>query len=102
MGLTEMPTVEFVYEKSCPNVNGTRTRLVEAFRIAGIAPKWTEWETGDPATPNSRRKWGSPTILIDGADIAGAGDDETNDCCRIYAAQGADRGVRDAPRRGRR
>ena len=88
-----MTTVEFVYEKSCPNVRRARVRLIEAFRNAGLVPKWTEWETGDSNTPESRRKWGSPTILVDGADVAGFGADEAGDCCRIYGSQGEDRGV---------
>ena len=88
-----MPTVEFVYEKSCPNVQATRTRLIEAFRISGVAPTWTEWETGDPATPETLRGWGSPTVLVNGADVAGPGADEAQNCCRLYAAQGEDRGV---------
>ena len=88
-----MPTVEFVYEKSCPNVQATRTRLIEAFRISGVSPTWTEWETGDPATPETLRGWGSPTVLVNGADVAGPGADEAQNCCRLYAAQGEDRGV---------
>lgn len=88
-----MTTVEFVYEKSCPNVRQTRTRLIEAFQVSGIAPQWTEWEVGDPATPESFRKMGSPSVLVDGADVADAGADAAADCCRIYALQGEDRGV---------
>lgn len=89
--MTNVPMVEFVYEKSCPNVQAARTRLIEAFREAGVPPAWTEWETGDPATPERLRTVGSPTVLVNGADVAGMDADAA--CCRLYAAHGEDRGV---------
>ncbi|MEQ8322068.1 MAG: hypothetical protein RH946_17530 [Rhodospirillales bacterium] len=79
-----MQNVEFVYEQSCPFVRDSRRRLIEAFKTAGVTPCWTEWEISDPRAPEHVRKYGSPTILVDGRDIAGAPHDEATNCCRIY------------------
>jgi len=88
-----MPNVEFVYEKTCPNVEAARKRLLEAFGIAGVPPVWSEWEVSDPKTPDHLRVWGSPTILVDGCDIAGSSVEESQSCCRIYTLQGNERGI---------
>ena len=88
-----MTAVEFVYERSCPNVRDARVRLVEAFRTAGLRPSWTEWDVSDPATPERVRPLGSPTILVDGNDVSGLPLEEISSCCRIYALQGRERGV---------
>lgn len=81
----EIPAVEFVYEQSCPFVRGARRRLLEGFRVAGLTPRWTEWEVSDPCAPAHVRGLGSPTILVDGWDIAGSPGNEAANCCRIYA-----------------
>lgn len=88
-----MARVELVYERSCPFVRDTRRRLMEAFRAAGLTPRWTEWETGDPKAPARVRDFGSPTLLVDGRDVAGAPADEAGHCCRIYSLDGASPGV---------
>src|SRR3546814_9758652 len=51
-----MPSVELVYENTCPNVDATRVRLAQAFQAAGIAPAWSEWEVGDPQAPEHVRR----------------------------------------------
>lgn len=83
------PQVELVYDDACPNVELARSNLLAAFQLAGVVPKWSEHRIGDPNAPAHARGYGSPTILVDGADVAGskAGSD---DCCRIYTtAEGA-------------
>tara|TARA_R110002049_G_scaffold25431_10_gene89326 strand:- start:8375 stop:9112 length:738 start_codon:yes stop_codon:yes gene_type:complete len=88
-----MPTVEFVYEKSCPNIAAARKQLIAAFGAAGVAPAWSEWEVGDPNTPDHVRSYGSPTILVDGKDVSGLPLEEASSCCRIYTLDGDARGV---------
>lgn len=88
-----MPTVEFVYEKTCPYIEAARQRLIEAFGVAGIAPAWSEWEASDPEAPDHVRPYGSPTILVDGKDVTGLPVEEASSCCRIYALEGDERGV---------
>ena len=88
-----MAAVEFVYERSCPNVRDARARLIEAFHAADLRPSWTEWEVNEPATPERVRPLGSPTILVDGKDISGLPLEEVSSCCRIYVLEGHERGV---------
>ncbi|MFC3674047.1 MerC domain-containing protein [Ferrovibrio xuzhouensis] len=88
-----MPSVELVYENTCPNVEAARARLAEAFRAAGIAPVWSEWEVGNPQAPEHVRRFGSPTILVNGKDIVASPDEDAGSCCRIYALNGDERGV---------
>ena len=48
--------------------------------------EYEEIDILDPATPEELRGWGSPTILLDGADITGQpkGDDVG---CRVYPGE---------------
>jgi mercuric ion transport protein len=77
--------VELIYDGDCPNVPKARVRLLQAFAEAGIAPHWLEWERGDPASPDYVRGYGSPTILVDGRDVEGAGPSDDIHCCRLYS-----------------
>lgn len=84
-----MPMVEFVYDKSCPNIELARENLLRAFARLGLTPKWTEWERNSVESPAHVRDYGSPTILIDGKDTLGivTGKSSSNSC-RVY--EGAD------------
>jgi hypothetical protein len=88
--------IEFIYERSCPNVADARMQLRLALEQTGLPARWEEWEHSDPNSPAYARRYGSPSILVDGRDIAGEpGSDAPS--CRIYAnTQGRNRGVPDA------
>jgi len=77
-------TVDFVYALDCPNAEAARANLLQAFPHAGFSPSWTEHRIGDPAAPERVHGYGSPTILVNGRDIAGA-EPSTEACCRIYS-----------------
>ncbi len=81
-----MKTVELIYDHDCPNVKLARTRLLRAFAETGVSARWVEWERGDPAGPSHVRSYGSPTILVDGTDVAGIDPSESISSCRLYAA----------------
>lgn len=100
-----MPKIEFIYEQSCPNVADARAQLRLALEQTGLPARWQEWEHNDPNSPAYARAYGSPSILVDGEDVA----DEpisyaaqrsagiTAPSCRIYTnTQGRNRGVPDA------
>jgi len=53
------------------NADAARGRLKKAFAYFGRAPRWTEWEQHDQNAPDYAKRYGSPTILVDGKDIAG-------------------------------
>lgn len=80
--------IELVYEQSCPNVPAARSLLQTACARLGLAQHWREWELSDPNLPAHARGYGSPTILVNGRDVAGAAPG-VSACCRLYnGAQG--------------
>lgn len=76
-------SIEFIYQPDCPNVDGARAALRQALVAAGKEPRWREWNSTLPACPPHARAYGSPTILIDGLDVAGA-EPSHAPACRIY------------------
>jgi MerR family mercuric resistance operon transcriptional regulator len=68
----------------CPNVSQARANLIRAFALAEVAPRWIEWDRNDDEAPAYAHRYGSPSILVNGKDIAG----ELRSCpashCRIY------------------
>ncbi|MEN8174856.1 MAG: MerC family mercury resistance protein [Pseudomonadota bacterium] len=86
--------IELVYEKTCPNVEATRSQLLRAFAKAGIQPHWQEWEISSPEAPSHVHGFGSPTILVNGRDVSGDRADGNDYCCRIYShGERANKGV---------
>ena len=65
------PRMELVYFEGCPHADTARSRLRKAMTAAGLEPQWDEWDTGRETTPSTYRRFGSPTILLDGRDISG-------------------------------
>ncbi len=83
-----MPTVDLVYDAACPNVKAARANLMRAFSRAGIPARWAEHQIGADDAPARVHGFGSPTILVDGSDVAGLGTG-SEDCCRLYDHGGA-------------
>lgn len=79
-----MPRVDLIYSPDCPHVEPTRTHLRLAFALAGIAPRWVEHRIGDPGAPAHTRGYGSPTVLVDGRDVAGE-PPSSEVTCRLYS-----------------
>jgi mercuric ion transport protein len=79
-------SVEFIYDKDCPNVAAARANLIQAFVEARIVAKWSEWERSSPDTPAYAREFGSPAILVNGHDIAGLSPNPRASC-RIYSSE---------------
>lgn len=77
--------VELVYDSDCPNVGQARAALLQAFSRAKISASWIEWDWKAPESPTYIRGYGSPTILVDGKDVADAEPGEEVDCCRLYS-----------------
>lgn len=75
--------VELLYFPGCPNVPAAREQLLLAFATLGVRPDWIEVDVTSQATPEALRGFGSPTILVDGLDVAGdLGADGS--ACRLY------------------
>lgn len=79
-----MSKVELIYDADCPNVEAARKQLRRAFAQTGESPEWDEWDRSDPESPLYARQYGSPTILINGRDVAGGSPSEESNCCRLY------------------
>jgi hypothetical protein len=80
-----MIEVELVYDIDCPNVPATREQLRSALDLAGLPPEWQEWDRSAETSPEHVRLFGSPTILVDGQDVAGAPPSGEANCCRVYS-----------------
>ncbi|MGA7965790.1 MAG: hypothetical protein WCB49_07875 [Gammaproteobacteria bacterium] len=77
--------VELVYFTECPHVEAAREAIRDALAAAGMTLEWREWNRDDSATPEALRACGSPTVLVDGRDVAPAASDAA--CCRLYAGR---------------
>ncbi len=79
-----MITIELIYERDCPNVSEARSELLLALSEVGLPLRWVEWERSDPDSPNYVKTYGSPTILVNGKDVAGINSTGVASCCRLY------------------
>ena len=86
-------TVQLLSFPGCPNADAAREALRRALVAAGLPPWIEEVDVTAPGTPAERRDWGSPTILVDGRDVAGSG--PTGPSCRLY--DDAKEGTRGVP-----
>lgn len=68
--LTLKLQIELVYDPGCPHIERARAVLVVACRQVGVPAVWTEWSTDDSACPDGARNLGSPSILVNGEDVA--------------------------------
>jgi hypothetical protein len=50
----------------------------------GHAATWTQWDAADPSIPDHAKGFGSPTILVNGKDVAGSSPSNNPECCRLY------------------
>lgn len=80
------PRVELVYFPGCPHADAARAAVREALAAQGDTAEWREWNRDDPRTPERLRRFGSPTVLVDGRDVSSAAAD--GDCCRLYVNGG--------------
>lgn len=80
------PDLELLWWEGCPSTDKALTELRDALRDIGLGDaeiRMREIENDIEAEQTGFR--GSPTILIDGVDVAGAsGDDQVGLGCRVY------------------
>ncbi len=79
--------VQLLMFDACPLAGRARQVLEQALAEVGIED-YEEIDILDPSVPDVLREWGSPTILINGADVSGRAKGDAVGC-RIYP--GADR-----------
>lgn len=59
-----------MYDPGCAHVARAYGVLTDACRQAAVPAVWTEWSSDDPECPEHVRNLGSPTILVNGEDVA--------------------------------
>jgi len=79
------PHIQFLTFAGCPLADAARSELKLALQACGIED-YEEIDILDPSAPDDLRGWGSPTILINGIDVAGQRKGD-NASCRIYAGE---------------
>jgi mercuric ion transport protein len=77
--------IHLLYFQGCPNVEPARAALRDALSAEGVDVHVEEVDVEAADAPAWARGWGSPTILIDGKDLAGESR-STGSSCRIYAS----------------
>ena len=80
------PRIQLLAFPGCPNAGPARQVLGKALRSVGLPPQFEDVNVHDPDTPAELQNWASPTILIDGKDVAG-GEAQHGTGCRIYAGE---------------
>lgn len=80
--------IDLVYFDGCPNADQARANL----RAALDGGSWREWDLSSADTPERFRRFGSPTVLVDGRDVTGKGDTENPGAmaCRADGAPSPD------------
>jgi mercuric ion transport protein len=75
-------TVDLIYFDGCPNAGAARQTL------SALLPdgSWREWVLSSAATPERFRRYGSPTVLVDGRDVTGEGEGAGALACRADGA----------------
>ena len=85
-------TVQLLFFPGCPNIDATRAAVRRALAATGLPDRFEEIDVTAPTTPEPLRAWGSPTVLVDGADVAGG--DPAGASCRLYpGADGRPAGI---------
>ncbi len=76
--------IELIYRTECPNVRQARRNLLKALAASGVPARWTEWDSTGPGAPVYARHFASPTVLLNGHDVAADNGVASSDACRLY------------------
>lgn len=79
-----MTTIELIHDSDCPNVEDARAQLRKACAQAGLEPRWVEWNRSFPDSPSYVWHYGSPSVLVNGKDVASLQPAPGGNCCRLY------------------
>ena len=65
------PRIELVYFDGCPHASQARDNLKEAVAASSQDLTWSERNLSAESTPDAYRRFGSPTVLVNGEDVTG-------------------------------
>lgn len=83
----KIPRIDLIYDRDCPNIDAARSRIRDAIAQVADEGSWHEWDRADANTPPELRNYGSPTVLVNGRDVACADNEAAQsdaNSCRIY------------------
>lgn len=75
--------IHLLYFDGCPNLEAARRAITEALAAEHVGVQVEEIDITAADAPEWARGWGSPTILIDGAELTGASR-ASGAACRLY------------------
>ncbi|MHC4421501.1 MAG: hypothetical protein ACYS1E_13010 [Planctomycetota bacterium] len=79
------PTLQFLWFEGCPDAEAVRANLVEAVERLGLTGRIQSVDLRKLPPDDPRLCWGSPTVLVNGADLMGEPPPSPRGlCCRIY------------------
>ncbi len=78
-------TITLLFDQECPNVDITRANLRAALAARSLPLTWEEIDLSSADTPQHLKVLGSPTVLVDGVDVASAPTGSEGECCRLYS-----------------
>jgi mercuric ion transport protein len=76
--------IQLLHFPGCPNAEPARSALREAMAREHVSAEVEEIDVSRADAPAWARRWGSPTIMIDGQDVAGEAGAADEACCRLY------------------
>jgi mercuric ion transport protein len=79
--------IDLIYDQTCPNVDRARSMIRRALFEIGAPQTWIEWDRDDEKTPLAFRRFGSPTVLVNGRDVGCEENDDAGgdgNSCRVY------------------
>ncbi len=79
-------SIDLIYFSGCPNAEAARANLRAALEAARLPAAWHEWNLDEPHAPECVRQYGSPTILVNGRDVAGPNSGGLGRACRTDGA----------------
>lgn len=89
--MNQRPHIDLIYDSDCRHIDLARSMIRSALEQIGGETTWTEWDRGDGRTPDEMRRYGSPTVLVNGRDVALADDEHSfvdANSCRVYIDSG--------------
>jgi hypothetical protein len=75
--------IVLLYRRDCPNVLQARASLEAALAELDLPPAWCELDLDADDVPAAWRRFGSPTVLVSGEDVA-TGGAAGGASCRVY------------------
>ena len=85
--MTKTRSIELVYFEGCPNALKARENIRAAVAEVFTEPvEWSEWDLMEASTPEDFKRYGSPTVLVDGHDVTGDRPGNNAMACRADGA----------------